>query len=71
MLGFPEDMIKKKPETETKIGRLTWTGDLENWDFAVFRYSNEKYDVEAAFFMAGFTRGSIEDALEAGYKIYP
>ena len=71
MLGFPEGLINKSPEQETKIGRLGWTGDMENWDFSVFRYSNEKYDEEAAFFMAGFVSGSIEDAMEAGYKVYP
>ena len=54
MLGFPLGMSNREPEVETKIGRLEWTGDMDNWAFAVFRYSNEKYDDgEALFFMPG------------------
>ena len=31
---------------ETKIGRLKYGGKIDNWDFAVFKYSREFYDEE-------------------------
>jgi len=57
---------------ETKIGRLQFNGQVDNWDFAVFRYSNEKYDPNEFMFPgAGKLNGTIEGALNAGLEIYP
>jgi hypothetical protein len=74
MLGFPLNLINQQATVETKIGRLEWTGDMENWGFAVFLYSKERYDDgEALFFMPGgnLLDGTIEGAMRAGHKIYP
>lgn len=74
MLGLPLNFINQQETVETKIGRLEWTGDMESWNFAVFRYSNERYDDgEALFFMPGASLldGTIEGAMKAGHKIYP
>lgn len=34
----------------SEICRLTWNGKMDNWDFAIFKYSSEKYDSEEWFF---------------------
>jgi len=60
-----------KPK-ETKLGRLTWTGDIAKWDFAVFRYSREFYDPDEWMFPgSGKLDGTIEGALKAGIELYP
>jgi hypothetical protein len=74
MLGLPSNLLNQQATVETKIGRLEWTGDMENWNFAVFLYSKERYDDgEALFFMPGsnLLDGTIEGAMRAGHKIYP
>ena len=51
--------------------RLKYTGDLSNWEFAIFRWSIEQYDPEAWYFPgAHFVDGSIEGALRGGYEAY-
>lgn len=55
-----------------KIGRLTYNGDIENMDFAIFRYSIEKYDAACDYF-DGIEQidGTIEGAMRAGLEAYP
>ena len=58
--------------TETKIGRLTYNGKMDNWDFAVFRYSREKYYPDERMFPGSeCLDGTITGALEAGEHLYP
>ena len=55
-----------------RVGRLTYDGDLENMDFAIFQYSTEKYDVNEIFFPGvGLLDGTIEGAMKACLKAYP
>lgn len=57
---------------ETKIGRLKYSGEIDDWDFAVFRYSREIYDADECMFPgAEHLDGTIEGALRAGMEIYP
>lgn len=57
---------------ETKIGRLKYNGKMDNWDFAVFRYSREIYDADEWMFPgAENLNGTIEGALRAGIEVYP
>jgi hypothetical protein len=57
---------------QTKLGRLTWTGDIERWEFAVFRYSREIYDPNEFMFPGSEDlNGTIEGAMKAGIKLYP
>ena len=57
---------------ETKLGRLKYNGEMNNWDFAVFKYSREKYDPDEFLFPgAGNLDGTIEGALWAGIEVYP
>lgn len=52
--------------------RLTYTGDLENWGFAIYKYSNERYDPREGLFPgAGHVDGTIEGALYAAMEAYP
>ena len=32
------------------ICRLTYTGDMQHWEFAIYKYSDEHYDPEEWFF---------------------
>jgi hypothetical protein len=57
---------------ETKLGRLEWTGDIEKWKFAVFRYGRSFYDPDEFMFDgAQKLDGTIEGAMRAGIELYP
>jgi hypothetical protein len=52
--------------------RLTYRGDMENWDFAIFRSSREAYDPDEWMFPgAGHVDGTVEGALRAAMQAYP
>ncbi len=54
------------------ICRLKYTGDMTNWEFAIFKYSDEVYDPEEWFFPGSqHVDGTIEGALRAGREAYP
>ena len=53
------------------ICRLKYTGDLENMDFAIYKYSREKYDPnEWCFPGEEFVDGTLEGAMKAGIRAY-
>jgi hypothetical protein len=52
--------------------RLEYTGDMQAWAFAIYKYSDERYDVEEWFFPgAGHVDGTIAGAMKAGLEAYP
>lgn len=52
--------------------RLTYTGDLEQWEFAIYKYSDERYDPDEWMFPgAGHIDGTVEGALRAAMAAYP
>ncbi|MGC9397267.1 MAG: hypothetical protein ACP5J4_20670 [Anaerolineae bacterium] len=52
--------------------RLTYTGDMEQWKFAIYKYSDECYDPEEWMFPgAGHVDGTVEGALRAAMEAYP
>jgi hypothetical protein len=54
------------------ICRLTWTGAMDQWDFAIYKYSDERYDPEEWLFTgAGKVDGTVTGAMEAGIAAYP
>ena len=54
------------------ICRLEYTGDMNNWDFAIYKYSSERYDAEEWFFPGTeHVDGTIEGAMKAGLEAYP
>ena len=57
---------------EREICRLTYTGERDNWEFAIFKHSRDRYDPEEMFFPgAEFVDGTIEGAMKAGLEAYP
>ena len=54
------------------IYRLKYRGTLDKWDFAIYKYSKERYDPDEWFFPgAGQVDGTIEGAMKAGLEAYP
>lgn len=52
--------------------RLKYTGNMDEWEFEIFKYSNESYDAEDWFFPgSGHVDGTIKGALKAGLEAYP
>jgi hypothetical protein len=54
------------------ICRLTYTGTLDRWEFAIYKYSDERYDPDEWFFPgAEQVDGTLEGAMRAGLAAYP
>lgn len=63
---------RKEFDNISPVVRLTYTGDMKDWDFAIFKWSSEKYDPEEYFFPgAEYVDGTIEGAMKAGLEAYP
>ncbi len=53
------------------ICRLTYTGDMGEWEFAIYKYSRDCYDPDEWWFPGEEeVDGTIEGALRAGMKAY-
>jgi hypothetical protein len=54
------------------ICRLTYTGEMDAWEFAIYRYSKERYDADE-WLIPGFEHfdGTIGGALRWGLEAYP
>ena len=52
-------------------GRLTFTGDMAHWEFAIYRYSKERYDPNEWFDGVRHLDGTVEGALRACMEAYP
>jgi hypothetical protein len=53
------------------ICRLEYTGKMEKWYFAIYKYSDERYDEEEWFFPGSeHVDGTIEGAMKAGLEAY-
>jgi hypothetical protein len=54
------------------VCRLGYTGDMSHWDFAIFKYSDMKYDPDEWLFPGSqHIDGTIEGAMKAGLEAYP
>ena len=54
------------------ICRLKYTGDIDNWEFAIYKHSDERYDPDEWLFPGGgHVDGTIEGAMRAGVEAYP
>jgi hypothetical protein len=54
------------------VCRLKYNGAMDNWDFAIFKYSDERYDPDEWMFPGGeHIDGTVEGAMRAGLKAYP
>ena len=55
-----------------QICRLKYADSMTNWEFAIFKYSDEAYDPDEWFFPgSGFVDGTIQGAMKAGLEAYP
>ena len=53
------------------ICRLTYTGKMNGWDFAIFKWSSERYDPDEWMFPGdGLVDGTVEGAMRAGLEAY-
>jgi hypothetical protein len=53
------------------ICRLTYRGEIDNWDFAIYKYSDSRYDPEEWVFPGSqHVDGSVEGAMRAGLDAY-
>jgi hypothetical protein len=54
------------------ICRLTYTGTMNGWEFAIFKWSSERYDPnEWTFGGSDLVDGTVEGAMRAGLEAYP
>ena len=54
------------------ICRLEYIGSIENWNFAIYKYSSGRYDPDEWMFPgAGNIDGTVEGAMKAGLEAYP
>jgi hypothetical protein len=53
------------------ICRLTWNGKMDNWGFAIYKYSDNCYDPEEWFFPGEqYVDGTVTGAMKAGMEAY-
>jgi hypothetical protein len=56
----------------THVCRLKYNGAMDNWDFAIFKYSDERYDPQEWLFPGGgHVDGTVIGAMRAGLEAYP
>ena len=54
------------------VCRLTYTGDMDDWEFAIFKWSSETYDPDEWMFPgSGEVDGTVKGAMKAGLEAYP
>lgn len=54
------------------VCRLKYTGQIDDWDFAIYKYSDGVYDQDEWMFPgSGHVDGTIEGAMKAGLQAYP
>lgn len=53
-------------------GRIKYTGAMDEWEFAIFKYSSETYDPDEWMFPGSqYLNGTVEGALKACVEAYP
>ncbi|MBN1811306.1 MAG: hypothetical protein JXA14_05690 [Anaerolineae bacterium] len=53
------------------ICRLKYTGDMNNWEFAIFKWSTERYATDEWFTGDEYVDGTVAGAMMAGLHAYP
>ncbi len=54
------------------ICRLTFNGEMTKWGFAIYKYSDNRYDADEWFFPGSqHVNGTVEGAMRAGLEAYP
>ena len=60
-----EERIRQTP---TKLCRLAWTGNPESWEFAFYKYSDDRY--EPSITLDGSFTGSPESCFDTAAQLY-
>lgn len=56
----------------SQICRLKWSGAMDGWEFAIYKYSDNGYDPDEWMFPgSGEVDGTIPGAMRAGNAAYP
>lgn len=50
--------------------RLTYSGKMDNWDFAIFKYSSETYSKDWMFPGSEHIDGTVVGAMKAALEVY-
>ena len=54
------------------VCRLTWNGKMNNWEFATYKYSDNRYALDEWFFPGQeYVDGTVTGAMKAGMEAYP
>ncbi len=62
---------KESPGT-SPVCRLKYKGKMDDWEFAIYKYSSDRYDADEFFFPGmDCVDGTIEGAMKAGLEAYP
>ena len=62
---------RKEYRQTSHVCRLEYTGDINHWDFSIYKYSDGRYDNEEWFFPgAQHVDGTVEGAMRAGLEAY-
>jgi len=63
---------RREGKRDVPVARLKYTGKFDAWDFAIFKWSSERYDPDVFYFPGEqHLNGTIEGALKAGNEAYP
>ncbi len=54
----------------SQICRLKYNGKMDNWEFAIYKYSSNAYSPDEFFPGVEFVDGTIEGAMKAGDEAY-
>ena len=65
------DRYESECDSTEPICRLKYNGQMNDWDFAIFKYSSERYATDEAFQSDNLFDGTVEGAMKAGLKAYP
>ena len=61
-----------KSGLKNPVCRLKFNGQIDDWEFAIFKWSNETYDSNEMFFPGSeCVDVSVEGAMKAGLLAYP
>lgn len=60
-------------DREEPVCRLKYNGETDNWEFAIFKWSSERYDNDDLFIVPGnnYIDGTVEGAMKCGMEAYP
>lgn len=66
------DRIGRYDKRQSHICRLKWTGAMDDWEFAIYKYSDNGYDPDEWLFPgAEEVDGTVVGAMRAGNEAYP